>query len=232
MDTTYAKIIQALVAEARGWTVATVAAFMPALWTLTLMLTLARPYMLRTLRKCTVRFGGDVWWLSYVLMRDAVMIITLAAGFVFLLPHPASVVEGEALSLPLFGPLATLFLFWALAVKLTEDTDDDPVAYRRMASLLMTGGALYFASTVFGSEAGDQDWLNPINQFLATGSNPAWAHAITVIALIGFALTGAYMFTRVLLGIRRGSIEGQSSGDSASQARARNVRPAEVNKTA
>ncbi|HLW47331.1 MAG TPA: hypothetical protein VKW09_06135 [bacterium] len=203
----YGQIIQAFVEEARGWTVLTVAALMPTLWTLTLMLTLARPYMLRTLRKCTVRFGGDVWWLSYVLMRDGVMIVTLAAGFVFLLPHPAHIVEGQELSLPLFGPLATLCLFWALAVKLTEDTDDDPAAYRRMISLLTIGGVLYFISMVFGSEAGDQDWLNPVNKFLATGSNPAWAHAITLIALVGFGATGAYIFTRVLSGIRRGSAE-------------------------
>jgi|SRR5579864_2184632 len=208
----YGKIIQAFVEEARGWTVLTVAALMPTLWTLTLMLTLARPYMLRTLRKCTVRFGGDVWWLSYVLMRDGVMIVTLAAGFIFLLPHPASVVEGNELSLPLFGPLATLFLFWTLAVKLTKDADDDAVAYRRMVSLLTIGGALYFVSMVFGSEAGDQDWLKPVNKFLATGSNPAWAHAIATIALVGFAATGAYIFARVLGGIRRTGM-GAETGD-------------------
>ena len=217
MDT-YGKIIQTFVEEARGWTVVTVAAVMPVLWTLTLMLTLARPYMVRTLRKCTVRFGGDVWWLSYVLMRDALMIVTLAASFIFLLPHPAFIVQGEELSLPLFGPLATLFLFWALAVKLTEDADDDASAYRRMVSLLTTGGALYFVSMVFGSEAGDQDWLKPVNQFLATKSNPAWAHAITIIALVGFAATGAYIFARVLGGIRRGGMGVQISDGSAAHA--------------
>jgi hypothetical protein len=219
MDT-YGTIIQAFVEEARGWTVLTVAALMPTLWTLTLMLTLARPYMLRTLRKCTVRFGGDVWWLSYVLMRDGLMIVTLAAGFIFLLPHPASIVEGKELSLPLFGPLATLFLFWALAVKLTKDADDDAVAYRRMVSLLTIGGALYFVSMVFGSEAGDQDWLKPVNQFLATGSNPVWAHAITTIALVGFAATGAYIFARVLSGVRRGPTVEQTSDGSAHHAHA------------
>jgi hypothetical protein len=216
----YGKIIQAFVEEARGWTVLTVAALMPTLWTLTLMLTLARPYMLRTLRKCTVRFGGDVWWLSYVLMRDGVMIVTLAAGFIFLLPHPASIVEGNELSLPLFGPLATLFLFWTLAIKLTKDADDDAVAYRRMVSLLTIGGALYFVSMVFGSEAGDQDWLKPVNKFLATASNPAWAHAIATIALVGFAATGAYIFARVLGGIRRSGMGTQTSDGPAHHANA------------
>ena len=219
MDT-YGKVIEAFVQEARGWTVLTVAALMPTLWTLTLMLALARPYMLRTLRKCTVRFGADVWWLSYVLMRDGLMIVTLAAGFIFLLPHPAFIVEGEELSLPLFGPLATLFLFWALTVKLTEDPDDDPAAYRRMISLLTIGGALYFVSMVFGSEAGNQDWLKPVNEFLATGSNPAWAHAITTIALVGFAATGAYIFARVLNGIRRGGLVEQAGGGSGRHAHA------------
>jgi len=212
MEAAYAKIIQAFVEEARGWTVLTVAALMPTLWTLTMMLTLARPYMVRTLRKCTVRFGADVWWLSYVLMRDALMIVTLAAGFIFLLPHPASVVEGQEVTLPLFGPIATLFLFWALAVKLTEDADDNPAAYRRMTLLLTIGAALYFISMVFGSEAGDQEWLKPINQFLATGSNPAWAHPINAVALVGFAVTGAYIFARVMIGLRRVSAGGQAGG--------------------
>ena len=53
-----------------GWMVLSVAAVLPILWSFTLILHFARPYIIRFLRRLTLRFGGDVWWLSYVLFRD------------------------------------------------------------------------------------------------------------------------------------------------------------------
>ena len=59
-----------------GWMVLSVAAVLPILWSFTLILHFARPYIIRFLRRLTLRFGGDVWWLSYVLFRDGLLVVT------------------------------------------------------------------------------------------------------------------------------------------------------------
>src|SRR5438093_13076949 len=71
-------ITQALVQGGAQWMVATIVAFLPVLWTMTLMLHLGRPYILRTLRRCGLRLGADIWWMSYLLMRDGLILITFA----------------------------------------------------------------------------------------------------------------------------------------------------------
>src|SRR6059058_1595973 len=105
------------------WLVLSIAAVLPILWAFTLALHFARPYVLRFLRKLTLRFGGDVWWLSYVLMRDALLVITLCLSTIFLMPNLYL-----SVGLSITAPLATVVLFWATLVKLNRDTDDDPRA--------------------------------------------------------------------------------------------------------
>ena len=73
------------------WLVLSIAAVLPILWAFTLALHFARPYVLRFLQRLTLRFGGDVWWLSYVLFRDALLIITLCLIGV---PVPQPVPQG------------------------------------------------------------------------------------------------------------------------------------------
>jgi hypothetical protein len=191
-------LMQALLSETQGWLVATVVAMLPLLWAMTMFMNVGRPYFIRQLQRCHVRFGADVWWLSSVLIRDAVMIITLAASFLVIMPHPASIAEGNPLALPVFAPLATEFLFLALAVKLTRDCDDDPVAFRRMLSLLSIGAALYFVPTVFGIEANSQAWMAPVVNFLSSRSDPGVFNVVSTVSVVAFAATGAYLFGFVL----------------------------------
>src|SRR6202047_1959059 len=96
-------ITQALVHGGSQWMVSSIVAFLPALWTMTLMLHLGRPYVLRTLRRCGLRLGADVWWMSYLLMRDAVLLLTFALSWIFFAPN---IVLNAAL--PITGPLAAL----------------------------------------------------------------------------------------------------------------------------
>ena len=70
-----------------GWMVLSVAAVLPILWAFTLILHFARPYVIRFLRRLTLRFGGDVWWLSYVLFRDGLLVVTLGLSMIFLMPN-------------------------------------------------------------------------------------------------------------------------------------------------
>ncbi len=118
-------ISNSLVQGGSAWLISTIVAFLPALWTMALMLHLGRPYVLRTLRRCGLRLGADVWWMSYLLMRDAVLLITFALSWVFFEPN---IVYNAAL--PITGPLAALCLLLALAVKLSYRVDDDVTAYR------------------------------------------------------------------------------------------------------
>ena len=69
-------ITQALVQGGSQWLVASLVAFLPAMWTMALILHIGRPYVVRTLRRCGLRLGADVWWMSYLLMRDGVLLAT------------------------------------------------------------------------------------------------------------------------------------------------------------
>jgi hypothetical protein len=128
----------ALTTGASGWLVLSVAAVLPILWAFTLVLHFARPYVIRFLGGLTLRFGGDVWWLSYVLFRDAILVITLGLSMIFLMPNLYLKV-----GLPITAPIATIVLFWALLIKLMRDTDDDPGAFRLFSVLLVIASILY-----------------------------------------------------------------------------------------
>jgi len=188
-------IEQALVQGGQQWLVATIGAFMPALWALTLIFHLSRPYVLRTLRKLSLRFGADVWWLSYVLIRDAVALITFGLSILFLMPNLVL-----TLDLPLTAPLATLFLFWALYVKLLHDADDNVTAYRIVTAFLVIGATFYFVPQTLGLEANSQDYLAGLADFLDSTRNQAVAGPILVVSLIAFAATAFMIFYRVVIG--------------------------------
>ena len=145
------ELANALTTGGAGWLVLSVAAILPILWAFTMVLHFARPYIIRFLGTLTLRFGGDVWWLSYVLIRDGLMAVTLALSMIFLMPNLYI-----GLGLPITAPLATVFLLWALAVKLIRDADDDASAFRLVSVLLVVASVLYIVPQIYGLEAADQ----------------------------------------------------------------------------
>jgi len=183
-------ISDGLVNGGQLWIIQTAVAMLPAFWVLTLALILSRPYMLRMLHKFTLRFGADIWWLSFVLLRDSVMLMTFALGIVFFYPN---LVKGNAL--PLTGSLATALLLVALAVKLTRDADDNPNDFRLSTGLVLLSSALYLVPQVFGVESADQS--SPLASFLTTSSNLDWAVPILYVSYIMLIATGVYLFTSV-----------------------------------
>lgn len=191
-------ITQALIQGGSQWLVSTIVAFIPALWTMTLMLHLGRPYVLRTLRRCGLRLGADVWWMSYLLMRDAVLLVTFAIGWIFFSPN---IVANAAL--PITGPLATLCLLLALAVKLSRRVDDDATAYRLATVLLVLGATLYYGPQVFAVEAASQDYLSGFGQLFTSNSNVGVALTIMWISLAGVAIVAGWLFVRVSLNANR-----------------------------
>jgi hypothetical protein len=184
-------ITNALVQGGSQWMIATIVAFIPVLWTMTLILHLGRPYVLRTLRRCGLRLGADIWWMSYLLMRDAVLVITFALCWVFFLPN---IVSG--LALPITGPLSALCLLLALAVKLSHRVDDDINAFRLTTAFLVAGATLYYLPQVFAIEANSQTYLAGFTSVFTSSAHPAVALAIMWVALAGVAIIGVWMFVR------------------------------------
>jgi hypothetical protein len=189
---------QALVQGTQYWLILSVAAVLPILWAFTLALHFARPYVIRYLQTLTLRFGGDVWWLSYVLMRDGLLVVTFALSAIFLFPN---VYMSADLQVPITAPLAALVLFWALLAKLTGDSDDDARTFRIVSVLLVVASMLYIIPQIYGVEAGDQvDSLNAIANLggipgaLVSGVNPSVSYPILNLSLLGFAATGAVIF--------------------------------------
>jgi len=200
----------ALTSGASAWLVLSVSAILPILWAFVLVTHFARPYIIRFLRTLTLRFGGDVWWLSYVLMRDGLLVVTLGLSMIFVMPNLYL-----RLGLPLTAPVAALVLFWALVVKLVRDADDDPVAFRIVSLLLVVASALYIIPQLYGLEAADQAYLGGLPSFLTSSTNLLFARPILWGTLGLFGLTGFLLFVRFYLRIghdtaSRGPVASQS----------------------
>ena len=193
-----AAIVQAILHGGEQWVVSTIAALLPALWAMTVILHLARPYILRTIKKLSLRFGADVWWLGYVLVRDAVMLITFVLSLIFLFPNLVMTIP-----LPLTAPLAGVLLFASLYVKLLYDTDDDFRSYRVATALLGVGAAFYLIPQIFAIETTSQERLSGVANFLTSTSNTAWMGPILIVSMIGYGVIGGLIFQQVAIRGRR-----------------------------
>jgi hypothetical protein len=191
-------ITQALVQGGAQWLVATIVAFLPVLWTMALILHLGRPYVVRTLRRCGLRLGADVWWMSYLLMRDAVLLLTFGLSWIFFAPNIVTTA-----ALPITGPLAALCLLLALAVKLARRVDDDVRAYRLSTAFLVVGATLYYFPQVFAVEAASQEHLAWFAEHLTSNANVPTALGIMWVSLAGVALVAAWLFIRTLASANR-----------------------------
>ena len=193
-----AAIVQAILHGGEQWVVSTVAALLPSLWAMTVILHLARPYMLRTVKKLSLRFGADVWWLGYVLVRDAAMLITFVLSLIFLFPNLVMTIP-----LPLTAPLAGVLLFASLYVKLLYDSDDDFQTYRVSTALLAVGAAFYLIPQIFAIETTSQERLSGVANFLTSTSNQAWMGPILIVSMIGYGVIGGLIFQQVAIRGRR-----------------------------
>jgi len=191
-------ISNALVQGGAQWLIATIVAFLPALWTMSLMLHLGRPYVLRTLRRCGLRLGADIWWMSYLIIRDALLLLTFALSFIFF--NPSLVVN---MAFPITGPLAALCLLLALAVKLSRRVDDDVNAYRLATVFLVLGATFYYIPLVFSVESASQDYLSWSVTNLTSNTNVTVALWIMWISLAGVAVVAAWLFIRALTNATR-----------------------------
>jgi len=185
--------MNSLVQGVSQWLISTIVAFLPVLWTMALMFHLGRPYILRTLRRAGLRLGADVWWMSYLLIRDALLLITFALGWIFFNPNT---VFNQAL--PITAPIAELCLLLALAVKLSRRVDDDVNAYRLSTVFLVLGATLYYGPLVFAVEATSQGYLSGFGAAFTSNSNPIAALWIMWLSLLGVALVTGWLFVQAM----------------------------------
>jgi hypothetical protein len=191
-------ISSALVQGGQTWMIATIVAFLPVLWTMSLMFHLGRPYVLRTLRRCGLRLGADIWWMSYLIIRDALLLVTFGLSFIFFNPNLVANLE-----FPITGPLAALCLLLALAVKLSRRVDDDVNAFRLATVFLVLGATLYYGPLVFAVESADLDYMAGFAQAFTSNANPVVALWIMWISLAGVAIVTTWLFVRLIVNANR-----------------------------
>jgi hypothetical protein len=205
-------IVNAFLVGGEQFLEGTVAAALPLLWMLVVALHLARPYMVRTTQKFSLRLGADIWWVLYVGLRDVLMAVTAIMSFMYLYPD---VLLADAL--PIGGSLATVAIFGALLVKLVADADNDPRAFKLVSGLIAVGSALYLVPTILGVQLGSTNWgpfWTSVADALTTSTDTTVAvalcwfsiAAIAVMSLVaaGYNLRGPVDTGRI--GVRTGRI--------------------------
>lgn len=187
-DQLAAAIIKAFLDAGEGFLEGTLAAALPIFWLLALALHLARPYMLTTTRKFSLRLAADIWWVLYVGIRDIVVVLAFVMSFLFLFPD---VVVGR--DLPIGGSLATAALFGVLLTKLVADADDDPRAFRIVSYLLAAGATLYIIPTLVGVQVSalglGQPWSGVASSLVTSQDQPV-AIALWAVSLIAVGVMG------------------------------------------
>lgn len=177
----------------RDFVVGTLVAALPMFWMATLVFYLMRPYAIRTLRKLSLRFAADVFWLSYVMLRDGALIITFIVSLFFFYPN---LLHDNAL--PITATLSSVFVLWALLVKMVRDPDENPADYRLSAILLVIGSALYLVPLTLGVEIESQSHLSWAAEHLTSDGNFQVAIGFSYVSLALVAATGAFIFGYVM----------------------------------
>jgi len=108
----------------------------------TFVLHVGRGYFERTVRQLQAKMAEEMWWVTYLLVRDASLFAAVLIGFLMLNPD---IMADIKIGLP-FVPLATVLMTWAGLVKLTSRGGGD-IAARNWATTLL---ALAAASNTIG----------------------------------------------------------------------------------
>jgi hypothetical protein len=138
-----------LVSGGSIWLETTIAVALVFVTAMAFSLQIARGYFIRVLNKFTLRLGADIWWLAYILIRDALIFMSFVIGLLVFFP-------GTFLDYPLavpFMPLAVVFFGAALVTKLYFDADDNRNAFRIVTVLVFIGTLLWITGTIFVTES-------------------------------------------------------------------------------
>ncbi|HEX7472872.1 MAG TPA: hypothetical protein VF323_07300 [Candidatus Limnocylindrales bacterium] len=183
-----------------GFLEGTIAAALVALWLLVVALHLARPYMVRNLRKFSLRLGADLWWIVYVGLRDVLLVQVFLGSFIFFYPD---VVSGK--DLPITGGLAAVCAFAVMVIKLVTRGDADLRWFRIQTLLLGVGSALYIVPYILGVQvtAIGSDASNQLASVLVSSQNPTVALALCYLSGL---LVGILGVVAVIYNLRQSSV--------------------------
>ena len=166
----------------------TIGALLVAFWVVVLAIHMARPYMLRHLRRFTLRLGADLWWIIYVGLRDLLIVLLFLGGFIFFYPD---VISGQ--DLPITGGLATVCVFAVLLLKLMGKGEADTRNFRLQTVLLGTGAVIYIVPYILGVQVTqiDSDWSTQLASFFVSSQNPDLALPLCYLSAFLVGILGA-----------------------------------------
>ncbi len=136
------------------WTLITLADISLVLLVLGFVLHLAQAYYDRTLADFRLRLSGENWGLVFLAVRDGSLFLAFALGLLFINPD---IMADIKLAVP-FMPLGTVFLGWALVVKLATDIRRDGKVAGLFLGLLSVAVLLQFFGYTFVMEAAPGEW--------------------------------------------------------------------------
>ena len=149
----------------------TIAVTLTLLSILAVSIQIARGYFLRILRKFTLRLAADIWWLLFVILRDASIFLMVFLGFMLFYP---GTYEDFAIGVP-FMLLAINFFAAALVIILIKDTDEEPKWNTVITILVILGTTLYIFGTIFVTES-PTVLLNPVPATVSTSNLNIWGY--------------------------------------------------------
>jgi hypothetical protein len=137
-----------LVSGGSIWLETTIAVALVFVAAMAFSLQIARGYFLRTLEKFTLRLGADIWWLTYVLIRDGLIFMAFIMGLLVFFP---GTLGDYAMAVP-FMPVSVVLFGSALVIKLYFDADEDRNIFRVVTALVFGGAATWIFGTIFVTE--------------------------------------------------------------------------------
>ncbi|MDE1860140.1 MAG: hypothetical protein KGH72_00295 [Candidatus Micrarchaeota archaeon] len=161
----------AYVAIGATYTENTIAVLLTLLTILAVSIQIARGYFLRILRKFTLRLAADIWWLLFVILRDASIFLIVFLGFELFYP---GIYEDFPIAVP-FELLAVNVFAAALVLLLLKDTDEEPIYNTIITVLVVIGAGLYIMGTVFVTESAVV-LTNPVPATVSTSTSNIWGY--------------------------------------------------------
>ncbi len=186
--TTAANASSVYVGSLATYTENTIVVLIALLSILAISIQVARSYFLRILRKFTLRLAADIWWLLYIILRDASIFLAVFLGFLLFFP---GIYQDFPIGMP-FMPLAIDVFAMALVLILLTDTDEEPFYNSLLTILVIIATTLYMAGMILVTESPVALANLPPTVSLAT--NNIWGFANTYLNSVNNPALSIYTF--------------------------------------
>ena len=160
--------VSTYVTAAATYTESTIIVILTLLSILAISIQIARRYFLRVLRKFTLRLAADIWWLLFVILRDASIFLMVFLGFMLFYP---GIYQDFPIAVP-FMPLSIDLFAIALVILLVKDTDEEPKYNSAITVLVGLGTILFITGTIFVTESATQ--LGVLPPTVSNSSSNLW----------------------------------------------------------